>query len=111
MIRAGDMPPASTPERMVVFTDLAHCDGPRAHEVRMVTDGAWAYAYGTHHGAVDCPPALRDGTTLTVACNQPVRGDEPCPGYVTFSIDVPGTWTAAPGPKRQLAQHGQPVES
>lgn len=112
MIRHIGTLPAQRPvvEPLAVFADVAPCDGPRSHELRIVSDGARAYAYGTAHDATDCGTVLRSGVLLTVDCNQPDADDVPCPGRVQFSIDTAGTWTADPTSRRLLAEHGEAVE-
>jgi hypothetical protein len=80
---------------LVVYTALAYCDTALEHEVRLITDGHRAYAYGTRYGATDCPAISRnDANLIRVDCGQDVNGEERCTGQVRLDLGA-GDWISA----------------
>lgn len=95
---------------LVVFSDTAICDGPVEHEVRLITDGRRAYAYGIHPQGCDAEPWARNGTRVTAVCCQPAPHREECEGIAYFDLSTEGTWTADPEALSLLTVHGTPLE-
>jgi hypothetical protein len=94
---------------VVLADDTLVCDGPGSHEIRVITDGRKAYAYGLARGASDAGPAHRDGVVITVDCNQPGRDDEPCSGQVRLDLTAAAVWVDA-APLLDLFRFGSEVE-
>lgn len=103
-----------------VATAVAYCDSKYEHEVRVITEGETAYAYGTGPAGVDVPavsglaPTATEvptgGAVLEAACPQTVGG-EPCTGHVRWVLTADDY--AAPMPegfRRLLAAYGARIE-
>jgi hypothetical protein len=106
MIGRGSTAP-TVPLPLVVYRDVAYCDTRHEHQITLTTDGRTAYAHGdlTTAGTV-----TRYDAVLTVVCGQPGAEDHACEGVAEFLLDTPGTWTADPTARRELAQHGSEIE-
>lgn len=103
---------------LVVYRDVAICDGRHQHEVDLTTDGLRAFAFevGTDQ---EVSAVLRDGVLLTASCPALVGGGylagtgehdpEPCGGHVEWRIDTEA-WTSDDESCRDLAQYGTVME-
>lgn len=94
----------STPAPLVVYRDTVICDGPRPHEVTLVTDCARGYAFGND---TDAEILERDGTEIIVRCEQTAPHREVCDGHARFNLDTEGTWTADPDARGLVVDHGR----
>lgn len=93
---------------LVVVDDITTCD--RAdHDIRVITEGNIAYAYGLGHGGVDAGTGSRDGTEVRFACQQPHHG-QPCDGEVVVRLTDNDVWTGDPTTITLLAVHGTKID-
>lgn len=97
----------ATRPALAVCVTVANCNAKYEHEVRIITDGTRAYAYGAE---TDSATGHRpDGTVITLTCGQPLHDDVPCAGEVTIDL-AEDTWTADPTDRRYLNDYGTAVD-
>jgi hypothetical protein len=105
MIRYGTR---RSPAAQLVLVDVVrYCDTAAEHEVRVLTDGHRAYAYGQ---TTDTPTAWRLGSEVTIVCGQPGRADHACEGTVTVDLTEPGIWEPATAARVGLLALGTEVD-
>ena len=95
------------PITALVYINLAACDGPWAHDVRLITDGRTAHAYHPGSGA-DTDLVSRVRTVVTVVC--PLCNAAGDRGYAEFHLDAPGGWEADTEAADLLRAYGVKVE-
>lgn len=99
-----------TTTRFVVFTDTMICDGPRAHDIVLWTDGTDAYAQVTET-LDDCPLISRDTTQIEVTCGYLADDEtgETCGHHARFDLSSE-CWTADPKAIQILDDNGSVIE-
>lgn len=101
---------STTTAPIVLADETLYCDGNPEHEVRIVTDGHKAYAYGTDRGGVDDLGICRDGVLITIDCGQPGYADEPCSGRLVLDLTAAAVWEPAEGERLRLFGFAKPVD-
>lgn len=72
---------------LVVFRDVALCDGRCGGELTLVTDGITGLAISPDR-LTEQTALLRDGAGVSCACPRE------CGGVYRWRLDEPGTWTS-----------------